>query len=80
MVDLFAFSLVTDSTIRFWPSAQGQIITELEELNKKADVIIGIMLTPEKKYVTIMQIIVNAIGIIGILSIVEIIKNWIVGG
>jgi hypothetical protein len=58
----------------------GQIVTELEKLNKKADVIIGIMLTPEKKYVTIMQIIVNAISIIGILSIVELVRSWITGG
>ena len=28
--------------------AMGQIVTELEKLNKKADVIIGILLTPEK--------------------------------
>ena len=58
----------------------GQIVTELEKLNKKADVIIEIMLTQEKKYVTIMQIIVNTISIIGILSIVELIRSWIVGG
>ena len=58
----------------------GQIVSELEKLNKKADVIIDIMLTPEKKYVKIMQIIVNAISIIGILSIVELIRSWIVGG
>jgi hypothetical protein len=53
----------------------GQIVTELEKLNKKADVIIEIMLTPEKKYVKIMQIIVNAVGIIGILSIVELVRS-----
>ena len=58
----------------------GQIVTELEKLNKKADIIIEIMLTPEKKYVTIMGIIVNAVGIISILSIVELVRSWIVGG
>jgi len=58
----------------------GQIITELEKLNKKADVIIEIMLTPEKKYVRILGIIGNAAGIVGILSIVELIRNWITGG
>ena len=58
----------------------GQIVTELEKLNKKADVIIGIMLTPEKKYVTIMGIIVNAVGIVGILAIIDIIRSWIIGG
>jgi hypothetical protein len=58
----------------------GQIVTELEKLNKKADVIIGIMMTPEKKYVTIMGIIVNAVGIVGILAIIDIIRSWIIGG
>jgi len=43
-----------------------QAVTELEKLNKKADVIIGIMLTPEKKYVRIMEIVGNAVSIIGI--------------
>ena len=60
--------------------AMGQAVTELEKLNKKADVIIGIMMTPEKTYVRIMGIIGNAVSIIGILAIVEIIRNWIAGG
>jgi hypothetical protein len=58
----------------------GQIVTELENLNKKADVIIGIMLTPEKKYVRIMEIVGNAVSIIGILAIADLIRNWITGG
>ena len=41
----------------------GQIVTELEKLNKKADVIIEIMLTPEKKYVKIMEIVGNAVTV-----------------
>jgi len=58
----------------------GQIVTELERLNKKADVIIKVMLTPEKKYVRIMEIVGNAVSIIGILAIVDLIRNWITGG
>ena len=58
----------------------GQIVTELEKLNKKADVIIGIMLTPEKKYVRIMGIVGDAVSIIGILAILDLIRNWITGG
>ena len=57
-----------------------QIVTELEKLNKKADVIIGIMLTPEKKYVRIMEIVGNAVSIIGILAIADLVRNWITGG
>ena len=57
-----------------------QVIAELEKLNKKADVIIGIMQTPDNKFLKLMEIIGNAVGIIGILAIVELIRNWIIGG
>jgi len=57
-----------------------QIITELAELNKKADVIIGVMKEPENKFLKLMEIAGNAVGIIGILAIVDIIRNWILGG
>jgi len=53
----------------------GQIVTELEKLNKKADVIIGIMLTPEKKYVRKMEIVGIAVSIIGILAIADLIRK-----
>ncbi|MDR1802441.1 MAG: hypothetical protein LBQ94_02440 [Treponema sp.] len=58
----------------------GHIVTELEKLNKKVDVIIEIMLTPEKKYVKIMEIVGNAVSIFGILAIFDLIRNWITGG
>jgi len=57
-----------------------QVIAELSGLNKKVDVIIGIMQTPENKLLKLMEIIGNAVGIIGILAIIELIRNWIVGG
>jgi hypothetical protein len=57
-----------------------QVITELAELNKKVDVIIGIMNEPENKFLKFMEIVGDAVGIIGILAIVDIIRNWILGG
>ena len=57
-----------------------QIVMELEKLNKKADAIIEIMMTPEKKYVRIVRIIGDAVGIISVLAIVEIVRSWITGG
>jgi len=57
-----------------------QIIAELEELNKKVGVIVDIMSKPESKSLKILEIIGNAVGIIGILAIVDIIRNWIWGG
>ena len=54
-----------------------QIVMELKKLNKKADVIIEIMKPPEKKYVRIMGIIGDAVSIIGILAILDLIRTWI---
>ena len=57
-----------------------KVVSELEELNKKVDIIIGIMQKPDSKFFRIMEIIGNAVGIIGILAIVDIIRHWIIGG
>jgi hypothetical protein len=35
---------------------------------------------PENKFFKSMEIVGNAVGIIGILAAVDIIKNWILGG
>ena len=56
------------------------VVAELEKLNKKADVIIGIMQKPVNKLYKIMEIVGNVVGIISILAIVELIRNWIIGG
>jgi len=53
---------------------------ELVKLNKKADVIIGIMQTPQNKLLKLMEIVGNAASIIGILAIIDLIRNWIIGG
>jgi hypothetical protein len=55
-------------------------VAELVKLNKKADVIIGIMQTPQNKLLKLMEIVGNAASIIGILAIIDLIRNWIIGG
>ena len=55
-------------------------VAELVKLNKKADVIIGIMQTPRNKLLKLMEIVGNAASIIGILAIIDLIRNWIIGG
>jgi len=57
-----------------------QIIAELKELNQKVDVIVNILKRPESKLLKLLEIVGNAVGIIGILAIVDIIRNWILGG
>ena len=55
-------------------------VAELVKLNEKADVIIGIMQKPRNKALRLMEIVGNAASIIGILAIIELIRNWIIGG
>jgi len=57
-----------------------QVVSELTELNRKVDVIIEIINKPENKFLKIMEFVSNAVGIIGILAVVEIIRMWIFGG
>ena len=57
-----------------------QAVTELKELNRKADTIIGIMRQPENRALRLIEILGNAAGIVGILAVVDIIRNWILGG
>ena len=57
-----------------------QIVTELITLNKKVDVLINILQKPENKFIKLMEIVCNIVGIVGILAVVDIIRTWILGG
>jgi hypothetical protein len=57
-----------------------QVIAELVELNKKVNVIVEVIKKPESKFFRMMEILGDAVGIIGILAVVDIIRNWILGG
>ena len=54
-----------------------KIITQLENANKKLDVIIGIMNKPESRFGKILETAGAVVSIFGILSIIEIIRNWL---
>ena len=57
-----------------------QVVAELSELNRKVEVIITILNTPENKALKLLGIGGNIVGIAGILTIVDILRNWILGG
>jgi len=52
-------------------------VTQLEEVNKKLDVIIGIMNKPDAKFGRILETTGTVVGIFSILSIIDIIRNWL---
>lgn len=54
-----------------------KVITQLVDSNKKLDVIIGIMNKPDNKFGKILETAGAVVSILGILSIIEIIRNWL---
>jgi len=52
-------------------------IQQLEEVNKKLDTIIGIMKTPENKAVKVLELIATVAGVLSILGIIDVLRNWL---
>jgi len=57
-----------------------QVVSELKELNRKADVMLDIIQKPENRLYRLLEILSNAVGVIGLLAIVELVRTWILGG
>jgi len=57
-----------------------QVVSELKELNRKAGVMLDIVQKPENKLYRLLEILSNAVGVIGLLAIVELVRTWILGG
>ena len=57
-----------------------KVVEELKALNAKANTIIGLMVKPENKTARVFELVATGIGILGILSVIDIIRNWITGG
>jgi len=53
-----------------------KVVKELEELNKKVDMIIGIMNRPNSRFGRILETVGTVVSIFSILSIIDIIRNW----
>jgi preprotein translocase subunit Sss1 len=54
-----------------------QVIAELSELNKKVDVIVGIMKKPENRFIKVLEIAGMVITVMSFLSVIDIIRNWL---
>jgi len=50
---------------------------QLEEVNRKLDTIIGIMRTPENRAVKILELIATVAGVLSILGIIDVLRNWL---
>ena len=52
-------------------------IEQLEEMNRKLDTIIGIMKTPENRAVKILELIATVAGVLSLLGIIDVLRNWL---
>ena len=50
---------------------------QLEEVNRKLDTIIGIMKIPENRAVKILELIATVAGVLSILGIIDVLRNWL---
>jgi hypothetical protein len=57
-----------------------KVIGQLKEINSKLDTIISVLKTPENKMVKVFEIVATGVGVLGILSIIDIIRTWMLGG
>jgi len=57
-----------------------QVVEKLDNINKTLEGILKILGTPESTIMVIFKYVGAGVGALGILSIVELIRQWIVGG
>jgi len=57
-----------------------EIVEKLDDINKTLKGIQGILRTPENKVMTIFKYVGAGVSALGFLSIVELIRQWIMGG
>jgi preprotein translocase subunit Sss1 len=56
---------------------QQENIRNLLEINQKISKILDVMKKPDNKFFKVMEVVGNAVGILGAVSILEIIRNWL---
>jgi len=52
-------------------------VLHLENLDRKMDVIIGIMQAPENKLLKILEMIATVAGVLSLLGILDVLRNWL---
>jgi len=56
-----------------------KIVEKLDNINKTLEGIQGILKTPENKVMTVFKYVGAGVSALGFLSIVELIRQWIMG-
>jgi len=57
-----------------------RIVEKLDNINKTLEGIQGILKTPDNKVMTVLKYVGAGVSALGFLSIIELIRQWIMGG
>jgi len=57
-----------------------KVVEKLDSINKTLEGILQVLSTPENKVMTVFKFIGAGVSALGFLSIIEILRQWIIGG
>jgi len=57
-----------------------QIAEKLDNINMTLKGILDVLSTPENKVMTVLKYVGAVVGVLGILTVIEIVRQWVIGG
>jgi hypothetical protein len=57
-----------------------KVVEKLDDINKSLEGILKVLSTPENRLMTVFKYVGAGVSALGVLSIAELIRQWIVGG
>ena len=57
-----------------------QIVEKLDKINNTLECMLSVMKQPESRVMTILKYAGAIVGALGILTVIELIRQWIIGG
>ncbi|MDR1351928.1 MAG: hypothetical protein LBK05_01495 [Treponema sp.] len=57
-----------------------KVIEQLQQMNRTFERMLAVMEKPENKILRVLQVVGVGVGALGFLGLVDIIRNWIIGG
>jgi len=57
-----------------------QVVEKLDNINRTLEKMLTVMQQPKNKFIRALEVFVLACGALGILSIIDVVRKWIIGG
>jgi len=57
-----------------------KVVEKLDNINHTLEKMLAVMQRPKNRFIQVLEMVVLFAGALGILSIVEVIRKWVIGG